>query len=132
MLADLCGAVFDDFDPAYLTDRLPGLVYPALHLITGNEEEPLGFKLGYQRSPTLFYSWLGGVVPGARRLGIAGELMLAQHQWAQAHDYTHIETRTRASNNAMIIRNLKSGFSIVGHEIDGAGRPVITQRIALV
>ncbi len=132
MLAELCAAVFDDFDSAYLSERLPNLVSPVLHLMTGEEEHALGFKLGYQRSPSLLYSWLGGVIPRARRQDIAGELMRAQHAWARAHHYTHIETRTRAANNAMIIRNLKSGFSITGHEIDSAGCAIVIQRIALV
>jgi len=132
MLCDLCETVFGDFDPGYLHDRLPGLTDPVLHLMTGEDGDPLAFKLGYRRSQSLFYSWLGGTVSGARGQGIAGELMHAQHVWARTQGYRHIETRTRAANNAMIVRNLKSGFHIVGHEIDTEDRPVVTLRIALV
>lgn len=129
-LLALCRAVFPDFAPDYLTDRLPHLNAPALFLTRDAEGGLTGFKLGYRRG-TLFYSWLGGVRPDARRQGLARQLMLAQHRWARENGYQHVETRTRASNNAMIILNLQCGFSIAGFEVDKAGIPVVIQRAAL-
>lgn len=128
MLADLCDRIFESFDPDYLARRLPTLVDPVLHVSHGDDGAVLGFKIGYRRGPGLLYSWLGGVVPEARGQGIAARLMQAQHEWAAAQGYHSVETRTRASNNRMIIVNLKAGFHIAGVESDEAGHLVVIQR----
>ncbi|QNQ08413.1 GNAT family N-acetyltransferase [Sphingomonas alpina] len=127
LLLPLCLTLFPGFDPDYLALRLPGIAEPELWLAY-REGELAGFKLGYRRGPHLFYSWLGGVHPSARRLGIADALMVRQHEAAAASGYTHVETRTRAVNNAMIIVNLRHGFQVVGFEIDTNGIPIVTQR----
>lgn len=130
-LLALCEAAFDSFDPDYLLARLPHLDSPAAMLARDGDGRLLGFKLGYRQAPGLFYSWLGGVHPEARRQGIAQRLMAAQHGWARGQGYRAVETRTRTANNAMIIVNLKAGFRIVAFEIDRAGIPVVTQRLNL-
>lgn len=125
-LATLCGRVFGAFDPGYL-DRLASVVDPVL-VQALHGDAPIGFKLGYRRGATLFYSWLGGVDPDWRRRGIAEQLTIIQHDRLMALGYATVETRTRANNNAMIILNLRSGFEVRGFEIDAAGNPVVTQR----
>jgi len=131
MLASLCTRVFDSFDPEYLAQRLGHLVDPVLHIAQGCDGAPLGFKLGYRRGPALLYSWLGGVIPGARGQGLAARLMQAQHDWATAKGYAAVETRTRASNSAMIIVNLKAGFQITGVEAGDAGHMMVILRRTL-
>ncbi|WP_052215828.1 GNAT family N-acetyltransferase [Sphingomonas sp. ERG5] len=127
LLLPLCMMLFPGFDPNYLALRLPGVAGADLWLAYRGDEL-VGFKLGYRRGPHLFYSWLGGVHPSARRLGIADALMVRQHEAATASGHTHVETRTRAANNAMIMVNLRHGFQVVGLEIDAQGIPVVTQR----
>jgi GNAT superfamily N-acetyltransferase len=128
MLAGLCTRIFDSFDPDYLTRRLPGLIDPVLHVAHGDGGAALGFKIGYRRGPSLLYSWLGGVGPEARGQGIAARLMQAQHDWAAVQGYHNVETRTRATNNRMIIVNLTAGFHIAGVESDEAGHLMVIQR----
>jgi GNAT superfamily N-acetyltransferase len=130
-LLALCRAAFDGFDDSYLLDRLPRLTDPDLW-IAEREGEWVGFKLGYRRGPDLLYSWLGGVAPSARRLGIASALMERQHAGVLAQGYRFVETRTRAANNAMVIVNLHHGFHIAGFEIDARGIAVVIQRKVLV
>jgi GNAT superfamily N-acetyltransferase len=127
----LCQAVFDELSEDYLLDRLPLLAGRALVAARDEAGRLIGFKLGYRRGGTLFYSWLGGVHPEARRRGVAQRLMAAQHQWARSRGYAQIETRTLAENRAMIIANLKGGFRITGFEVDRAGHAVVTQRADL-
>ena len=79
-LVALYGAVFEDFDPAYVLDRLPGMKDPMLW-IAEDAAGWVGFKLGYRRGSTL-YSWLGGVHPRARGQGVASALMMRQHEAA--------------------------------------------------
>jgi len=126
-LADACARIFPDSDPAYLTGRLGAVSDPAL-VAAHRDDRIVAFKLGYRRGASLFYSWLGGVDPTARRLGLARRLMEAQHEWAASAGYGYIETRTRALNVAMIMLNLQHGFIINGFETDAAGLAVITQR----
>jgi GNAT superfamily N-acetyltransferase len=131
MLVELCTQVFESFDPDYLAQRLAHLVDPVLHLAQRSDGAALGFKLAYRRGPALLYSWLGGVIPAARGQGLAERLMQAQHDWASAKGYAEVETRTRASNNAMIIINLKTGFQIAGVEAGDAGHLMVILRKTL-
>lgn len=127
LLLPLCAAIFSGFDPDYLTSRLTRVTDPDLWL-AHDETGVVGFKLGYRRGATLFYSWLGGVHPRARRAGVAAALMERQHIHAAASGYTHVETRTRAASNGMIILNLRHGFHVAAFEIDAGGIAVVTQR----
>ncbi len=131
MLVELCTQVFESFDPDYLAQRLAHLVDPVLHLAQRSDGAALGFKVAYRRGPALLYSWLGGVIPAARGQGVAARLMKAQHDWAAANGYSEVETRTRASNNAMIIVNLKTGFQIAGIEAGDAGHLMVILRKTL-
>jgi GNAT superfamily N-acetyltransferase len=126
-LAAACERIFPGFDLGYLIPRLATVSHPAL-ICASHGGTLLGFKLGYRRGASLFYSWLGGIDPNVRRLGLARRLMAVQHDWARAAGYTAIETRTRAANNAMIVLNLRHGFVISGYETDGQGIAVVTQR----
>lgn len=128
MLAALCSKVFESFDPEYLAQRLAHLVDPVLHLAQRSDGTALGFKLAYRRGPALLYSWLGGVIPAVRGQGLAAHLMQAQHDWAAAKGFAEVETRTRASNNGMIIVNLKAGFQIAGVEAGDAGHMMVILR----
>lgn len=125
-LAPLCARVFPEFDPAYL-DRLAHVEEPLLCRALA-DGDLVGFKLGYRRGGTLFYSWLGGVDPGFRRRGIAEALSTLQHDTLATRGYRHVETRTRAVNAAMLIVNLRAGFVITGYETDAKGFAVVTQR----
>jgi predicted GNAT superfamily acetyltransferase len=129
-VAEACVEMFGGFDPDYVTARLDHAASPCLIAARDEADALAGFKLGYRRGTT-FYSWLGGVRPAHRRRGLAAELMTRQHDWAAAEGYRHVETRTRAANQAMIILNLRSGFEITGFEVDAGGHGVVTQRKAL-
>src|SRR6056297_1748216 len=110
LLVEMANQVFEDFDPAYIEDRLPHMIQPVL-LVARDEAGPVGFKLGY-RDQDSFYSWLGGVDPRARRQGLASRLMRAQHEHVRTLGYRSVTTRTRAANRPMIVLNLKFGFEI--------------------
>lgn len=83
----------------------------------------VGFKLGYVRDQAQFYSWLGGVLPAYRSLGVASELMRLQHEWCVAQKFKKIRTHTSNKFPEMISLNLKNGFEIVG-TITSKDRPI--------
>ncbi len=66
-------------------------------------KEPVGLKIGYETSfKQHFYSWMGGVLPKYRQLGIAERLMEYQEQWAMNTGYQRILVKTRTKHAAMI------------------------------
>ncbi len=87
------------------------------------DQELVGYKMGFQRSRTKYYSWLGAVSQDWRRQGIARELMRRQHQWATARGFTRIETRTMNRWKPMLILNLRVGFDIIGIQEGGERGP---------
>ena len=74
----------------------------------------LGYKVGRSDDPRSFESCLGGVLPGARRRGIASELARRQEMWCRAQSFQFIMTETSYDNQGMLILNLKRGFHISG------------------
>lgn len=81
-----------------------------------------GFKLGYEQSDGVFYSWLGGVHPQFQQRGIAMKCMIAQHDWCKQQGYTCVRTYGRNEKKAMLIVNIKAGFNITSTFTDGKGR----------
>lgn len=93
--------------------RLIGV--PHLILVAFAEERAIGFKVGYEREG-YFYSWMGGVLPDFRKLGVAQALAATQEAWAKKRGYPTITSKTRNSHKGMLIFALKNGFDIIGFE----------------
>ncbi len=74
--------------------------------------EPAGFKVGYEREG-FFYSWMGGVLPAFRRLGLARQLAEAQEEWARAAGYPTVTFKTRNRLKAMLCFALQRDFDII-------------------
>lgn len=79
-------------------------------LIAYMDEIPCGYKIGYEQSPKRFYSWIGGITPSHRNLGIAKALMMRQHEIAKENGYSFVTTQTKNSFKEMLVLNIKSGF----------------------
>jgi predicted GNAT superfamily acetyltransferase len=104
--------IFGNEKAEKITQRLTSKTdcYTALAI---DNQQVIGFKIGYQEEKDVFYSWLGGVLPDYRGHGIATELMLRQHAWCQQKGYSKIRTKTMNRWRSMLILNLKMGFEIV-------------------
>lgn len=89
-------------------------------LIARIDGKPAGFKLGYARSASDFYSWLGGVVPEYRGFGIASTLMRKQHAWAKTQGFETVSTNTRNRFRDMLLLNIRCGFNVVGVKNSGS------------
>ena len=85
-----------------------------LAMIAELEGKPVGFSCGYELRPSTYYSWLYGVLPDARRLGVASQLMDAQHAWVRAHEYEMIRMESYNQYRPMILLAIKRGYDIVG------------------
>lgn len=127
LIQELCDRILPHRPAGYLHDRMPLVVDPDLFLAEC-AGRPIGFKLGYRTSATVYLSWLGGVDEEFRRMGIASRLTECQHAHLSAIGMLAVETRTRSSNSAMLVVNLRAGFEIVGLETDQYGRSLVLQR----
>ncbi|NHZ85754.1 MAG: GNAT family N-acetyltransferase, partial [Planctomycetia bacterium] len=106
-----------EFDNTYSKGEYKNRLKGVKHLILTAylNKRPVGFKIGYA-TPTKrnFYSWMGGVLPEYRRLGIAAKLFEFQEQWIITTGFQRILIKTRNKHNAMIKLLLKQGFHQIG------------------
>lgn len=100
-------------DAAMYAARLAGI--PHLILVAYDAEIPVGFKVGYARDD-YFYSWMGGVLPTHRRLGVARQLAEAQEAWARQREYNRLVFKTRNEHKKMLLFALGRGFDIIGFQ----------------
>ncbi|MEX2671848.1 MAG: GNAT family N-acetyltransferase [Phycisphaeraceae bacterium] len=100
-------------DEAFFQRRLLGRHNP-LVLLAVVEGEPVGFMLGLELKPHIFFEWLYGVVPSYRRSSIASQLMDAANAWAgeRHYEYSRMECHTR--NRPMLHMAIARGYDIVG------------------
>lgn len=77
-----------------------------------------GFKVGYFEEEH-FYSWVGGVVPAFRKMGIAGLLADVQEKTVRATDVSLIKMKTRNRFDGMLVFSIRRGFYISGVEQRG-------------
>lgn len=82
----------------------------------------VGYKIGYALDSQIFYSWLGGVHPDHRKLGIASELMRRQHEELKEIGYEIVRTKTMNKWRGMLLLNIQTGFDVLKTEIDPRGQ----------
>jgi len=104
-----------EFDTLKSLDHYHQMLKGEKHLILTAfvENEAVGCKIGYDRfKEGSFYSWLGGVVPGYRKEGVAKALAEQQEKWAVENGFESIKFKTQNRHKAMLQFALKNGFSI--------------------
>lgn len=92
----------------------------------------VGYKLGHERRPDSFSSWLGGVGVAWRRRGVAARLLELQHAWCREQGYATIRTKTKNTWRAMLLLDIRSGFDVIGAYTDERGEPklILEKRLA--
>ena len=88
--------------------------YNVLQLIARLGDKPVGFFLGFELKPTVFFAWFYGVLPDQRRQGIASQLMDAVHSWARQNDYEAIRFECHNQHRPMLHLAIALGYDIVG------------------
>lgn len=81
-----------------------------------------GYKIGYGLDGQAFYSWLGGVHPDFRKLGIASDLMRRQHEGLKEMGYEIVRTKTMNKWRGMLLLNIQTGFDVLETEVDQRGQ----------
>lgn len=105
-------AQIPEFDGRNTKEKLEQRLSDITHLIliATHNEQPVAYKMGYELSHFEFYSWLGGVIPTARKNGIATQLRLAQESWAHNQGYTAISVKSMNRYPAMLQLLISSGY----------------------
>lgn len=114
VMCELEAAIFDTPYSREALQRKCEFKHQLLGLIAFIEDRPVAFKVGYELSDRLYYSWLGGVVPTCRRSGLATHLMKIQHKTIADMGYQSIRTHTHNKFRPMLLLNIQSGFNVVG------------------
>jgi len=86
----------------------------ALCMVADLERKPVGFVCGYELRPSTFYLWLCGVVPDARRMGVASQLMAAARARAMERGYEMIRMECHNQARPMLHVAIRDGYDIVG------------------
>jgi GNAT superfamily N-acetyltransferase len=88
--------------------------YNILMLVARLGDRPVGFFLGFELKPTVYFSWFYGVLPEFRRQGIASQLMDAVHSWALQNEYESIRFECHNQHRPMLHLAIAHGYDIVG------------------
>ncbi len=88
--------------------------YNCLTLLAHVERQPVGFWVGFELKPNMFYHWLGAVTPELRRAGVGRQLQEAQCAWAKDHGYEHIRCECLNHQREFIHFAIESGYDICG------------------
>ncbi|WP_417762381.1 GNAT family N-acetyltransferase [Shewanella sp.] len=85
----------------------------ALLMLCFVEGELVGFKLGYALDEKRFYSWLGGVIPEFRGIGLAQQMLHAVEQWAIEQGYETMQIKTRNLFKAVLNLLIKNSYQVI-------------------
>jgi len=88
--------------------------YNVLQMLARLADRPVGFFLGFELKPTVFYAWFYGVAPEFRRQGIASQLMDAVHSWARQNEYEAIRFECHNQHRPMLHLAIAKEYDIVG------------------
>jgi len=96
-----------------LRDRIATLV-----LVARIENVAVGFFIGFELRPGVYFSWLSGVFPDARRMGIATQLLCAAADWAKTEGYQTIRFECTNKHRPMLHFGIAQEYDIVGIRYD--------------
>lgn len=85
-----------------------------VQMIARIKHQPVGFALGFELKPRVFFLWFLGVLPAARRQGVASQLLDAMHSWAKQNDYESIRAECFNRHRPMLHLALAHEYDIIG------------------
>ena len=84
------------------------------------DDNPVGFNIGFELMPSTYFSWICGVIPEFRRLGVATQLMHAQQALGVEHNYGYIRFECQNQHRPMLHAAITEGYDLVGIRWDSA------------
>ncbi len=92
--------------------------YNVLQLLARIDGRPVGFFLGFELKPDVYFAWFYGVLADARRSGIGSQLMEAAQAWAAQHEYESIRLECHNQHRPMLHLAIQLGYDITGMRWD--------------
>jgi len=92
--------------------------YNILQMMARVDGRSVGFFLGFELKPTVFFAWFYGVLPDHRRQGIATQMMEAAHAWAVDHEYRMFRLECHNQHRPLLHLAIALRYDIVGMRWD--------------
>jgi GNAT superfamily N-acetyltransferase len=86
----------------------------SLILLAVVDGRPVGFFVGMELKPTVFFEWLYGVLADYRRQGVCSQLIEASNAWAAGHGYTSSRLECHNQHRPMLHMAIKHRYDILG------------------
>ncbi len=114
MVADLYNQIYQPKqDTAFFQRRLKNRQHNLI-LIAVTDGRPIGFFMGMELKPSVFFEWLYGVLPDYRRQGICSQLIEAANAWARDHDYSYTRLECHNQHRPVLHMAIKHRYDIQG------------------
>ncbi|MBI1375353.1 MAG: GNAT family N-acetyltransferase [Phycisphaera sp.] len=114
LVASLYNQMFKPARNAEFFDRRFLGRYNPLIMIASSEGHPVGFALGFELKPGVFFEWLYGVMPDFRRAGVGRQLMDGVHAWAADHEYITTRLECQNGHRALMHMCIEQRYDVVG------------------
>ena len=116
-LAEIVSLYNQIFRPArdleHFTRRYLGR-HDIVQLVARSEDRPVGFLLGFELKPRVFFLWFLGILSSHRRQGVASQLLDALHSWCRQNDYESIRCECFTTQRPMLHLGLVQEYDIIG------------------
>ncbi|MCP4591751.1 MAG: GNAT family N-acetyltransferase [bacterium] len=114
LVADLHNQVFTPpRDAASFERRFDGRRNTLL-LIAQLDQQPVAFLTALELKPDTHFTWLCGVLPDCRRMGLASQLMEAHKSWATEQGYEFVRFECYNRHRPMLHTAITQGANIIG------------------
>ncbi len=114
LIVDMYNQIFQPtHEPAFFERRLQGR-HNQLRLVASIDDNPVGFFIGYELKPNVYYEWLYGILPDMRRASIGSQLVDAANAWATEHDYEYTRMECHNQHRPMLHMAIARGYDIQG------------------
>ncbi|MGD2109140.1 MAG: GNAT family N-acetyltransferase [Phycisphaerae bacterium] len=120
LIADLYSQVFSPPQSAEYFQRRVDRRYNVGLFVALLDDRHVGFTVSYELRPVIYYCWLCGVLPDARRMGVATQLMQALEAFVLDHDYGIIRFECQNQHRPMLHLAITEGYDLVGMRWDTA------------
>jgi len=120
LVADLYSQVFSPAQSAEYFQRRVDRRYNVGLFVALLDERHVGFTVSYELRPAVYFCWLCGVLPDARRLGVATQLMQALEAFVLDNDYSIIRFECQNQHRPMLHLAITEGYDLIGIRWDTA------------
>ncbi len=110
----------------YFRRRFQGR-YNVLVMMASLDTRPVGFTIGFELKPFVFYNWLTGVAGDFRRKGVGQQLIVSQAEWAKNHGYEYLRLEALNRHKPMLHLAVSAGFDVTGTRWDSTRSDLLIQ-----